>query len=66
MNLNNYMKCDIYDRIYDISQYENMIGNGETAYSKIKIYGNQFDCCPECTNEIYNFLLQLTIKKLNK
>lgn len=62
----NHRKRDICGKIYDTSPFRNMMGNGENFYSRIMIYGNTYDCCPKCTNEVYDFLLQSTIKKLNK
>lgn len=66
MNLINHKKCDICGSIYDTSSFANMMGNGCNSYSRIVIYGNAYDCCPECTNEIYNFLIKLNTDKSNK
>lgn len=56
MNLSNHRKCDKCGIVYDTSPFANMLGNGELAYSKIKIYGDKYDLCPKCTSGIYGMI----------
>ena len=56
MEMNNLKYCDKCGDIYDISPFHNMLGNGEIAYSRIKVYGNDYDLCPQCTNKLYKFI----------
>lgn len=56
MDLKNHRKCDKCRRLYDISPFANMLGNGELAYSRIEIYGDKYDLCPKCTDEVYRLL----------
>lgn len=56
MNLSNCRKCNKCGVVYDISSFSNMLGNGELAYSKIEIYGDKYDLCPKCTEEIYKII----------
>ena len=41
---------------YDTGPFENMMGNGELAYSEINLYGDKYNLCPSCTKEIYVWL----------
>lgn len=56
MDLKNYRKCDKCGKLYDISPFSNMLGNGELAYSGVGVYGDRYDLCPKCTHELYEFL----------
>lgn len=56
MDLKNYRKCDKCRKLYDISPFANMLGNGELAYSKIEVFGDRYDLCPKCTNDLHKFL----------
>lgn len=56
MDLKNYRKCDKCRKLYDISPFANMLGNGELAYSGVEVYGDRYDLCPKCMHELYEFL----------
>lgn len=56
MMLKNFRKCDKCGFVYDVSPFSNMLANGELAYSQIEIYGDKYDLCPECTDELWKLL----------
>lgn len=56
MNLYNHIKCDKCDSLFDISPFANMLGNRESAYLRLEIYGDKYDLCPKCTKEIHNLI----------
>lgn len=53
---NSYKKCDKCGEFYDTSPLLNMCGDGESAHSKIKLYGDEFFLCPQCTYEIWSLV----------
>ena len=56
MEMKTFKRCDKCGDVYDTSPFHNMLGNGELAYSSIEIYGHNYDLCPKCTNELYEFI----------
>lgn len=51
-----YKKCDRCGKIFDVSPFACMLGNGERADASIEIHGDKYDLCPKCTYKIWEFL----------
>lgn len=63
---NSYKKCDKCGEFYDASPLLNMCGDGESAHSKIKLYGDEFFLCPRCTYEIWSLVNLKYVSKEKK
>ena len=50
------LQCDLCGDVYDTSPFANMLGNGELAYSKIRIWELEYDLCPVCTYKLHCWL----------
>lgn len=55
--------CDKCNNRYDASPFVNMLGNGELAYSKIRLYGDEYNLCPNCTKEIHSLIINSNSKR---
>ena len=56
VKMQKYIKCNKCSKIYDVSPFANMLGNGELAYSKLTLYGDKYHLCPACTRQIYSLI----------
>lgn len=59
MKLDNHRRCDKCSAVFDGSLFANMMGNGELTHSKIVIFGEKYDLCPECTKALYHWLRKI-------